>query len=129
MFIRFHGKAISPFTNQPYGIFAVIYFLKRDGKLSSLDLQLYETTVNWFEEHLPNPPYYDDLNNSIRAVTWFKDNESTRHMINNLQPFFDLAEKYSVEIIKSVANKPPGTIVYEDALQIGVTAFAYPAQS
>lgn len=123
MFIRFHGNYSSPFTKQPYGIFVVIYHLQRDGKLSPADSELYDRTVNWFEENLPNPPFYDEQNNSIRAVTWFKKSEGTRHMIEKLRPFLDIAKRYEVEIIKSVTDEPPGTIVYEDEYQIGVTLF------
>lgn len=123
MFVRYHGNYSSPFTKEPYGIFVVIYHLKRDGKLSAADVELYDTTVNWFEENLPNPPYYEEQQNAIRAVTWFKASDSTRHMIDKLRPFLDIAEKYGVEIITSFADQPPGVIVYEDDYQIGVSKF------
>ncbi|CAH1206231.1 hypothetical protein PAECIP111893_02477 [Paenibacillus plantiphilus] len=125
MFVRFHGNYCSSFTKQPAGIFAVIYHLKRDGKLSDADSELYGNTLDWFEDNLPNPPLYDEQNNSIRAVTWFKDGERTEHMIERLKPFFEIAATYGVQIIKSVAEEPPGTIVYEDDYQIAVAA--YPA--
>lgn len=92
MYIRFHGIYSSPKTGQPYGIFVVIFHLHQDGKLSEEDSSRYLETKMWFEEHLPNPPYYED-NNSIKAVTWFKD----------------------------CIHEPPGVIVYEDDYQVGVT--------
>ncbi|RCW40897.1 hypothetical protein [Paenibacillus prosopidis] len=119
MYIRFHGNYSSPYTNQPYGIFVVIFHLQRDGKLSDEDSKLYDETVDWFEEHLPNPPYYDE-GNTIRAVTWFKENNHSSIMIKKLTAFFNIARKYNVEIIKSVVHEPPGEIVYEDEYQIGV---------
>jgi hypothetical protein len=121
MFIRYHGNYSSPLTKQPYGIFTVIYHLKREGKLAPADIELYDRTDDWFEEHLPNPPYYKENNNAIRAVTWFKDGEGAQRMIERLKPFFEIAERYGVEIIKSVSYDPPGTIIYEDEFQIGVT--------
>jgi len=119
LFIRYHGNYSSPYTKQPYGIFAVISHLQRDGKLSKADSDLYDKTANWFEQNLPNPPFYDDRN-AIRAVTWFKEYNEARHMIERLAPFFEIAQKYEVEIIKSVRYEAPGKIVYEDEYQVGV---------
>lgn len=119
MYIRFHGNYSSPYTNQPFGIFVVIFHLQRDGKLTDEDNKLYIETVDWFEEHLPNPPYYEE-GNTIRAVTWFKDNNHSSIMIEKLTTFFNIARKYNVEIIKSAVSEPPGKIVYEDEYQIGV---------
>jgi hypothetical protein len=120
MYIRFHGNNSSPYTKQPYGIFTLIHHLKRDGMLSPDDHELFDNTVNWFEENLPNPPFYSESNNADRAVTWFKDCEDARPLIERLQPLFDIAETYGVEVIKSVAKRPPGKIIYEDAFQIAV---------
>ncbi|MCC2686089.1 MAG: hypothetical protein K0R75_2988 [Paenibacillaceae bacterium] len=120
MYIRFHGNYSSPFTKQPYGIFVLIHHLKRDGKLSPADLELYENTKNWFEENLPNPPFYRENNNAARAVTWFKDCEDAWPLIERLQPLFDIAERYGVEAIKSIAACPPGKVIYEDEFQITV---------
>ncbi|MDF2724616.1 MAG: hypothetical protein K0Q59_4291 [Paenibacillus sp.] len=123
MYIRFHGNYASPYTKQPYGIFVVIYHLKRDGKLTAEDCAKYDDTVSWFEEHLPIPPYYKESNNAQRAVTWFKHTEAVRPLIDQLQPFFDIAGKYGVEILKSAADQLPGTIIYEDEYQVAVTAY------
>ncbi|UVI27483.1 hypothetical protein [Paenibacillus spongiae] len=78
--------------------------------------------IRWFEENLPNPPYYED-NNVIKAVTWFKDTPQSREMLIRLKPFFQLAEKYGAKLIRSVSAEPPGVIVYEDDYQIAVTRF------
>jgi hypothetical protein len=121
MYIRFHGNYSSPYTKQPYGIFTLIHHLKRDGKLSLADCELFDNTENWFEENLPNPPFYRENNNAARAVTWFKDCEDARAMVTRLQPLFDIAERYGVEVVKSVAVHPPGKVIYEDAFQIAVT--------
>jgi len=96
-YIRFHGNYSSPFTEQPYGIFVVIYHLLREGKLTDEDAILYNTTNDWFEENLPNPPFYDDQN-SIRAVTWFKETENIKEMLERLTPFFDLAKSIKLKL-------------------------------
>ncbi|MFX3636693.1 MAG: hypothetical protein ACE3L7_13925 [Candidatus Pristimantibacillus sp.] len=119
MYTRFHGNYSSQKTKQPYGIFVVIYHLYRDGRLTENDSQLYLDTKEWFEQNLSNPPYYDD-NNSINAVTWFKDEDRTKEMIIRLEPFFIIADKYKVEIIKSVSKVLPGVLVYEDEYQVGI---------
>jgi hypothetical protein len=119
LYIRFHGNYSSPKTKKPYGIFVVIYHLYRDGKLSEGDSKLYLDTKEWFEQNLPNPPYYED-NNSINAVTWFKDVDNSVNMLSYLEPFFRIAEKHRIEIIKSVSRELPGVLVYEDEYQVGV---------
>ncbi|MFC6233327.1 hypothetical protein ACFQI7_36905 [Paenibacillus allorhizosphaerae] len=119
MYIRFHGNYSSPKTKQPYGIFVVIYHLYRDAKLLESDGKLYLDTKEWFEQNLPNPPFYDD-NNSVNAVTWFKDGIKAPEMIIYLEPFFNIAKKYNVEIIKSISKELPGILIYEDEYQIGI---------
>jgi hypothetical protein len=112
---------IIPKTKQPYGIFVVIYHLYRDEKLSESDSKLYLDTKDWFEQNLPNPHYYDD-NNSINAVTWFKDVDKAKDMQMHLEPFFKIAERHRVEIIKSVSKELPGMLIYEDEYQVGVVS-------
>jgi hypothetical protein len=119
VYIRFHGNYFSPKTEKPYGIFVVIYHLYRDRKLSESDSKLYLDTKDWFEQNLPNPQYYDD-NNSIKAVTWFKDVDKAKDMLIHLEPFFAIAEKHRVAIIKSVSRELPGMLIYEDEYQVGV---------
>jgi hypothetical protein len=120
LYIRFHGNYSSPKTGQPYGIFVVIYHLHRDGHLSEEDRTLYLHAKQWFEEHLPNPPFYED-NNFIKAVTWFKDCPEASGMIDRLEPLLQIAHKHDVEVIRSVVQEPPGIIIYEDDFQVGVT--------
>jgi hypothetical protein len=121
VYIRFHGNYFSPKTKQPYGIFVVIYHLYRDEKLSQSDRKLYLETKDWFEQNLPSPPYYDD-NNSINAVTWFKDVDKAKDMLIYLGPLFKIAERHRVEIIKSVSKELPGMLIYEDEYQVGVVS-------
>lgn len=83
------------------------------------DSKLYLETKEWFIQNLPNPPFYDD-NNSINAVTLFKDGNKAPEMITHLEPFFNIANKYNVEIIKSISKKLPGLLIYEDEYQIGI---------
>lgn len=120
MYVRYHGNYWSSRTNQPYGIFVVIYHLHRDGKLLEHESEVYLNAKEWFEENLPNPPYYDENNNSIGAVTWFKESEKSIQMVQKLKAFLDIAAKYNVEIIKSTSVEVPGELVYEDDYQIGV---------
>jgi len=119
MYQRFHGNYISPKTKEPYGIFVVIYHLYRDGKLAEDDSRTYLSTKDWFEEKLPNPPFYDD-NNSIGAITWFKANDKTKIMEERLEPFLMIAKKYDVEIIRTISLEVPGEVIYQDDYQIGV---------
>lgn len=120
LFVRYHGDYSSPKTKQPYGIFVVIYHLHRDGKLSESDSKIYLETKDWFEGNLPNPPFYEQNNNAIRAVTWFKENNITKDMLIHMNSFLTIADKYGKQIIRSQSYEVPGKIVYEDEYQIAV---------
>lgn len=78
-------------------VYVVIYHLYHDEKLSESDSKLYLDTKEWLEQNLPNPPYHDD-NNSVNAVTWFKNVDKVKDMLIRLEPFLKIAEKYKIEI-------------------------------
>ncbi len=108
---RYSGK-----LGAPVGIFAACHHLQRAGRVSPEDEQLFQQTDAWFDEHLPNPPFYAD-GNSIRAVTWFKSGAA--HLIAALAPLRALLERHSVEY-DVVETDHPGLVVYEDEFQVGV---------
>lgn len=113
---RYCGK-----TGKPVGIFAACWHLlegtMRDDALSEEDKEIYLAIRNWFEENLPNPPYYEE-GNTIKAITWFKK-DSSKEMLERLQPLVDLLEKYNVEY-DVVYSDDVGEIIYEDDYQVAV---------
>lgn len=53
------------------GIFVAVDHLRRPGRLSEEEEELYFDVDDWFEAELPNSPFCAD-GNTIGAVTWFK---------------------------------------------------------
>jgi hypothetical protein len=110
--VRYSGK-----TGKPVGIFGAVYHLMNAGALSDEETKLYKDIEAWFEEYLPNPPFYED-GNPDKAITYFKNNRTT-HMLEKLMPLLGLLDKYQVPYDVVYTNYP-GSIIYEDDFQVAV---------
>jgi hypothetical protein len=99
------------------GIFVAVDHLRRADLLSVEDEETYFDIDDWFNRHLPNPPFYDD-GNGIRAVTWFK-RSTTTDMLPRLEPLQRILGEHGVAC-HLVETDDPGRIVYEDHFQLGV---------
>ncbi|MFF1251501.1 hypothetical protein ACFVYC_03275 [Pseudarthrobacter sp. NPDC058329] len=66
-FQRFQSNYVGR-TGAPVGVFVAVDHLRRVGRLSEEEITRYAHTDAWFQENLPNPPFYAD-GNSIGAVT------------------------------------------------------------
>jgi hypothetical protein len=117
-YVRIQGRDIAYRTGKPVGIFAAVHRLQRDGVLSELEQAIYFDIDNvWFQDNLPNPPFYDDVNPG-KPITWFKT-ATTAHMLNKLQPLMEMLDKHNVPY-DVVYTDYPGKIVYEDEYQVAV---------
>ena len=114
-FQRFHADYVGR-TGAPVGIFVAVDHLRRTGRLSKEEIVLYAFADAWFQENLPNPPFYDD-GNSIGAVTWFRD--AAEGMTDRLRPLLSILDSKGVAWERSV-SVDPGRVVYEDRWQVGV---------
>ena len=72
---------------------------------------------DWFEAELANPSFYEDRN-TIGAVTWFK-RAASAEMLMRLTPLCDILDRYGVPWV-TAETSDPGTVIYEDELQVGV---------
>jgi hypothetical protein len=115
VFQRFHAGYVGR-TGVPVGVFVAVDHLRRTGRLSEEEIIAYAFADAWFQENLPNPPFYDD-GNSIGAVTWFRD--TTKGMTDRLRPLLSILDSKGVAWQRSVSDDP-GRVVYEDRWQIGV---------
>lgn len=102
------------------GIFVAVDHLRRADRLTEDEEELYFDIDDWFTIHLPNPPFYAD-GNTVGAVTWFKG-ASTVDMRKRLEPLCGILTKYGVAWV-TAESADPGTIVYEDAFQVGVIPY------
>jgi len=119
MFFRIHTAEIAYLTQKPRGLFVAVGKLVDGGALTEAETTEYWRQRRWFEEHLPVPPFYAD-GNSIKAITWYKDNDFGRAMAQRMGFYRSMAQKYGVELFRTSTTDVPGTLVYEDDWQIGV---------
>jgi hypothetical protein len=117
VYLRLQARHTSMWTGKPSGVFTVLHQLERKGSLSETEKNLFHEIDSWFDENLPNPPFYTG-GNVIRAITWFKE-AGTAHLLDRLVPLIQIAEKYGVTI-DTVRSNAPGEIIYEDEYQVGV---------
>jgi len=102
------------------GIFVAVDHLRRADRLTEDEEELYFDVDDWFEIHLPNPPFYSD-GNTVGAVTWFK-NSSTGEMRGRLEPLCRILDKYGVTWM-AAESADPGKIIYEDRFQVGAIPY------
>ncbi|OHD55850.1 MAG: hypothetical protein A2Y33_14560 [Spirochaetes bacterium GWF1_51_8] len=110
--VRYSGK-----TGKPVGIFGAVHHLMTAGALNPEEIKLFQEIEAWFEEYLPNPPFYND-GNPDKAITYFKNNK-TLHMLEKLIPLLKILEKYEVPYDVVYTNFP-GRVIYEDDFQVAV---------
>lgn len=115
-YVRVQTRETAWLTGKPRGIFAAVSHLDGDGKLTEDESAIFRCLDKvYFEEHLPNPPFYDD-DSRPKPITWFKTAESA-HFLDKLQPLMDMLDRNSVPY-DVVYTNAPGNIVYEDEWQI-----------
>ena len=93
-YVRIQGRENAYRKGMPRGIFVAADHLGRSGLLTDEERAIYDEITNvWFEENLPNPPFYDD-DKPGKPITWFKA-ETTGYMLEKLRPLMDMLEKYA----------------------------------
>ncbi|MCL2421165.1 MAG: GNAT family N-acetyltransferase [Defluviitaleaceae bacterium] len=117
-YVRIQGRENAYRTGKPVGIFSAVWRLQRAGLLTDEEKAVFhEIDQVWFQENLPNPPFYDD-NEPGKPITWFKT-ATAMHMVAKLAPLMDMMEKYS-KPYDVVYTNFPGRVVYEDEWQVAV---------
>lgn len=99
------------------GIFVAVDHLRRADVLSDDEEKQYFDIDDWFNTHLPNPPFYDD-GNSIGAVTWFKTPVPVE-MSERIDTLRGILIAHGVEH-DVVSADDPGERIYEDDFQVGI---------
>jgi hypothetical protein len=115
-YFRFCANYVSPYTRQRYGIFIAVWHLVRDKKVSPEDESAYWRAREWFEAHLPIPPYHQE-GNPEKAITWFKESAMNSEIVQKLSIYRDIAARYGTDI-ELVSTESPGRVIYEDEYQI-----------
>lgn len=102
------------------GIFVAVDHLRRADRLAEEEEELYFNIDDWFNEELPNPPFYTD-GNTVGALTWFKKS-SSEELLKRLEPLCRVLDRYGVAWV-AAESSDPGTIIYEDEFQVGVVPY------
>ena len=116
MYVRFQGTHTSRKTGKPSGIFAVAWHMKQKGCLTTREIEEIQQIENWFENNLPNPPFYNETD-PPKAITWFRRETATK-MLVKIERIKTIIEKNSWEIEVVSHENAPGEIIYEDEYQI-----------
>jgi len=114
---RYTGK-----TGKPVGMFAANWHIMMAERFSPEDKDLFLRTEDWFNENLPNPPFYDkenpEKNNPQKAITYFKT-ETIQKYEEKILILIGLLDKYGV-YYDVVYTNSVGEVIYEDDYQIAV---------
>ena len=114
--VRYTGK-----TGKTVGFIVANWHILRADRFSKEDRKLFISTEEWFNENLPNPPFYSDnpeLNNPQKAITYFKTSAIPKYE-EKVLILTGLLEKYGVQY-DIVFTNSVGEIIYEDDYQIAV---------
>ncbi|NLC93933.1 MAG: hypothetical protein GX677_10885 [Treponema sp.] len=118
-YFRVHTQDIAYITQQPRGLFAAIGKLVDNKVMSEEEIEEYWANRKWFEANLPVPTFYDD-GNTVKAITWYKNNSNGNDMYERMTFYLRMAKKYGLKLFKTTSKEKPGEIIYEDDYQIGV---------
>lgn len=97
------------------GVFTEARLLRDDGELSAQEEDFLEETFEWFNSHVPVPPFQSS-NWGRDAVAWFKDDAACLGKIWHLVALLR-EHGQSVRLLRS---RNPGKMLYEDDYQVVV---------
>jgi hypothetical protein len=126
MYLRFVVADINADSGRELGVFHAIWNLRDEDKLHAHEVELHDSIVQWFSEHLEKPtrftaskpPFYRKKN---VAISWFKD--TAHEHIARVRELAVILEHHGVSVRMLKASRV-GYIVYEDEFQIVAQPFA-----
>lgn len=126
MFIRFQSPALNK-RGLHTGIFGLVNGLGRRGELTAAEHQIWRAGNDWFNAAYPDPctadPTVYDQSLNPNAAAWFKD--TATHLLERIPPYLKILDDHDVACIR-VESETPGSIIYEDDVQIVVVLPADP---
>jgi hypothetical protein len=118
MFVRFVAGSDAENAFWLTGIITIARILRDDGELFRHEVDLLEDAFDWFNHHLPCPPFQEKLRTGAwtrDAVSWFRDDAG--EVIRRIWDVVAILEKHGVPI-RLVKAENPGKIVYSDPFQV-----------
>ena len=100
------------------GIITEARLLRDAGQLYDFESERLEAVYDWFNEHLPCPPFKKKLRTgewTRDAVTWFRPN--AKAAIQRMWDIVAILREHGVAV-RMVTTERPGWVVYEDEYQV-----------
>jgi hypothetical protein len=118
MFIRFIVAADSDSPWYANGVIAESCWLRDDGFLEDYQVEVVNAAFDWFNNHLPCPPFSKNLESgewSPKAVSWFLP--TAREPISMIWELVAVLRDFGTPV-QLIRTKRPGEIVYRDDFQV-----------
>ncbi|NEQ53839.1 MAG: hypothetical protein F6K11_27535 [Leptolyngbya sp. SIO3F4] len=113
-YIRFVVGSESDSPRTQHGLFTEIESLRKEEKLQDYQVALVKDIFDYFNHHLPVPPY-SEKNWSTDAISWFKD--SAKSYIEKMRDLSIILEENDM-LVRVLRTEKPGMILYEDEFQV-----------
>ena len=125
MFVRFIVKYYNRQTERlETGIFRAADYVRDFSDISQAEKENLQKLIEWFDEHLPVPEFYDDpakRGEEQHTYFWFKTSAS--EFLKQMNAFTQILERNGVKVEKLLAERVPGELIFEDYCQIAVVPF------
>ena len=118
MFVRFVVGADAENAALLTGIITEARILHDKGLLYSYESSRLEAIFDWFNEHLPFPPFQKKFRTGVwtrDAVAWFRP--EAKGPVERMWEIVAILKEHGVAV-RMVTSNNPGKIVYEDKYQI-----------
>jgi hypothetical protein len=118
MFVRFVVGADAESAAWLTGVFTEARLLRDTGQLFDYECERLEATYEWFNQHLPCPPFKKKLPSgewTQHAVAWFRAEAS--EPIRRMWDIVAILREHGIAV-RMVTSERPGRIVYEDDYQV-----------
>jgi len=118
MYLRFVEGADSQDERWLTGVITAARILRDNGRLEPHQVVAVEATFDWFNAHIPCPPFQEKLKSgkwSHDAVAWFRPDAS--EAIQRMWDLVAVLKDHGVPV-RVLRTASPGLIVYRDDYQV-----------
>jgi hypothetical protein len=118
MFVRFVVGSDAENAAWLTGVITEARLLRDAGELYDYESERLEALYNWFNEHLPCPPFQSKLRAgewTREAVAWFR--AEAGEQIRRMWELVAILREHGVPV-RMITTEKPGKIVYEDDHQV-----------
>ena len=120
MFVRFVAGPDAEHAFRLDGVIMAAWTLRGEGALYDHESKWLEEVINWFNAHLPCPPFRRKLRSgewTRDAVCWFRD-DAVENLLRASGTSVALVKEHGTTVRLIMATDRPGKIVYADKYQV-----------